>query len=108
MQIVKTLLIMAIIILSISFIMENKWIVEQSYEIQYYRYKTREIPLVLLFLGSIFFGALLVSIPAVIKNHRLKKALKTERKKIVQIEGELNLLRNLPISEENEHVEKSA
>jgi putative membrane protein len=105
MQIFKTLLVVIIIILTVSFVLENKWIVDQRYEIQYYTVKSPAIPLVLLFLANILFGALLMAVPSFIKNHHLKKALKGERKKIAQMEKELSSLRNLPITEEK-HIEK--
>ncbi|MEW5803466.1 MAG: LapA family protein [bacterium] len=100
MTVIKTLLIMIIIVLSVDFVMQNRWIIEQGYEIQYHRYKTKEIPLVLLFLGNVLLGALLVSIPSFIKNFHLRRALRGEHKRIVQMEKELNSLRNLPITDE--------
>ena len=102
MKIVKTLLILLIIIISVSFIFENKWIVEEEYEIRYYTYTSPPIPMVLLFLGNILLGALLIAVPSFMKGHRLKKVLKMERKKIAQMKEELSSLRNLPITQEKD------
>ena len=100
MKIIKTLLILLIIVISVSFLFENTWIVEQKYEIHYYTYTSPPIPMVLLLLGSILLGALLITIPSFMKGHKLKKIVKMERKKIAQMEKELSSLRNLPITEE--------
>ena len=100
MQVLKTLLIVFLIIFSISFVLKNDWIVKQKYEIEYYGYQSPPIPLVLLFLGNILLGALLMVIPTFLKNQRLRKIVKNERKKIAQMEKELRSLRNLPITEE--------
>ena len=100
MKILKTLLILLIIILSVSFLFENKWIIEEEFQIQYYTYTSPPIPMVLLLLGTILLGALLIAIPSFMKGHKLKKILKAERKKIAQMEKELNSLRNLPITNE--------
>ena len=100
MKILKTLLILLIIVITVSFIFENKWIVEEEFQIKYYTYTSPPIPMVLLLLGTILLGALLIAVPSFMKGHKLKKILKTERKKITQMEKELNSLRNLPITEE--------
>ena len=100
MKILKTLLILLIIIISVSFLFENKWIVEQEYQIHYYTYTSPPIPMVLLLLGTILLGALLIAVPSFMKGHKLKKIVKMERKKIAQMEKELSSLRNLPITEE--------
>ncbi|MCL6584751.1 MAG: lipopolysaccharide assembly protein LapA domain-containing protein [bacterium] len=100
MHIIKILLIVAIIILSVDFLRQNDWIVKQSYQIQYYRYQSVEIPMILLLLGGVFFGALMVSVPSFIKNFHLRRALRAERRRCSQMEKELNSLRNLPITDE--------
>jgi putative membrane protein len=109
MNVIKTLLIMIIIVLCVDFIMQNSWLYEQGHEIRYHNvFKTGDIPIVLLFLGNILLGALLMSIPSFMKNFHLRRALKGERKKIAQMEKELNSLRNLPITDEKaiERVER--
>ncbi|MEW6380684.1 MAG: lipopolysaccharide assembly protein LapA domain-containing protein [bacterium] len=100
MHIIKILLVVVIVIVSVDFVRQNDWIVRQGYQIQYYRYQTIEIPVILLLLGSLFFGALMVSIPSFVKNFNLKRTLKAERRRCAQMERELNSLRNLPLTDE--------
>lgn len=102
MHIIKSVLVVLIIIFTVSFILENTWIIKEQYQIEYYTLKSRPIPLVLLFFGNILLGALIVALPSFLKNLRLKRLLKLDQKKMHQMDKELSSLRNLPLTEDKE------
>ncbi len=102
MHILKTFVVLIIIVLSVTFIVQNAWILNPNpdYKIRYLNYTTPSMPPVVLFLFCILLGSLFIAGPSFIKNQQLKRLLRVEKKKIAQMEKELSSLRNLPITDE--------
>ncbi len=94
----KSIVVLALIILAAIFIQENPWL-NNANEIHFINYRTIPIPLYLIILGSVLLGIILVSWSMLITQLRLKKKLRLQTKKTKQLEAELYSLRNLPLVE---------
>lgn len=93
------ILFVLLVILVVTFILQNQWIVQQNFSIRYFLYNTPPISLYLILLADFFLGAFLCACCYVVKNSRLKGVINQHKKKIQQMEKELVSLRNLPITE---------
>ena len=99
MQILKLILFILLVILIVTFILQNQWIIQQEYSIKYTLYETPPISLYVILLFVFFLGALLSSLCYLVRNSKLKRFINQQKKKIKQMEQELISLRNLPIIE---------
>ncbi len=95
---IKLIIVLALIILAVSFIQENPWLNDAN-EIHFLSYRTIPIPLSLIIPGCVLMGALLVTGSMLIAQFKLKKKLRQQCKKTSQLEAELHSLRNLPLVE---------
>lgn len=102
MQILKMILFILLVVLIVTFILQNQWIVQQEFSIRYFLYETAPISLYLIMLIDFFLGVFLCACCYIIKNTKLKKIINKHKKKIEQMEKELVSLRNLPITENQE------
>ena len=93
----KMFLGIAVILLIVSFIVQNPRLTSESYTIQYFGYQTVPIQLPIIILGAVFLGALLVFGAALLEYFELKRVIRRQEKRLQQLEQELNSLRNLPI-----------
>lgn len=103
MQILKLILFILLVILTVTFILHNQWIVSQEFPIRYFVFHTEPISLYIIFLAVFFLGAFLTTCCYMIKNSKLKRVLNQHKKKIKQMEQELISLRNLPITENQDN-----
>ena len=85
------------IILVVSFIVQNPRLTSESYTLQYFGYQTAPLQLPIILLGAIFLGALLVLGATAVEYFSLKRTIRRQERKIHQLEQELNSLRNLPL-----------
>jgi uncharacterized integral membrane protein len=97
---IKLIIALAVIILAVSFVLENPWI-NRTYEIHYFGYRTIPIHLSLIILVAVLLGAVMTSVSMLMSQLRLKKTIRQQEKKLRQLEEELNSLRNLPLMESN-------
>lgn len=102
MQMLKMILFILLVILAVTFILQNQWIIKDSYTIRYFLYETRPISLYLILLIDFFFGIFLCACCYLVKHAQLKRIIHQHRKRIAQMEEELVSLRNLPITEDQE------
>lgn len=58
-----------------------------------------KVPLIVVFLGGIFIGALLAGMVAFTQKYRLKREISQTNKKLKLAEDEAQRLRNLPLSQ---------
>ena len=94
----KLIIILAVIILAVSFIRENPWL-NEAIELRYFGYRSIPFPLSVIILGSMLLGAIIVSASMLINQLKLKKKMREQGKKLRQLEAELHSLRNLPLME---------
>ncbi|MGA1843477.1 MAG: LapA family protein [bacterium] len=102
MQMLKMILFILLVILAVTFILQNQWIIQERYSIRYFLYETSPISLYLILLVDFFFGIFLCACCYLVKHAQLKRVLQQHRKRIAQMEEELVSLRNLPITEDQE------
>lgn len=102
MQIVKIILFLLLVILAVTFILQNQWIVQQKVTLNYFLYSSSPLSLYTILLIDFFLGALLIACCSLIKHSKTKRILNQYKKKIDQMEKELISLRNLPITENAE------
>jgi uncharacterized integral membrane protein len=94
----KLIIGLALIILVVSFVLNNPWI-NETHEIHYLGYRTVPIHLSLIILGSILLGAVMVSGSMFVHQLKLKNKIREQAKRLRQLEEELHSLRNLPLIE---------
>ena len=102
MQFLKMILFILLVVLVVTFVLQNQWIVNQQFSIGYGLWKTNEIRLFYMLLFMFFFGIFLSACCYIIKYNKLKRLFSQNKRKIVQMEKELVSLRNLPITENEE------
>lgn len=102
MQFLKMILFILLVVLVVTFVLQNQWIVNQQFSIGYGLWKTNEIRLFYMLLFMFFFGIFLSACCYIIKYNKLKRTLSQNKRKIAQMEKELVSLRNLPITENEE------
>ena len=102
MQILKMILFILLVILMVTFVLQNQWIIQQRFSIRYFLWETAPISLYILFLIDFFLGILLCTSCYIVKHTKLKQLLSKNKKRIAQMEEELVSLRNLPITENQE------
>jgi len=107
MQILKLILFILLVILVVTFVLQNQWIIMQKFSVGYGLWETTEIRLFYMLLFMFFFGFFLSACCYVIKYNKLKRILSQNKRQIAQMEKELVSLRNLPITE-NEEEEKTS
>ncbi len=98
----KLIIALALIILVVSFVLENPWI-NETHTIHYLGYRTIPLNLSLIILGSILLGGVLTSGSMLIGQLKLKKTIRQQEKRLRQLEDELHSLRNLPLMEPNKN-----
>ncbi len=94
----KLIIVLAIVILAISFIKYNPWL-NQANPIRFLGYRTIPIPLSVVIPVAVLLGAIIASGSMFISQLGLKKQLRLQVKKTSQLEAELHSLRNLPLME---------
>ncbi len=95
--VLKMFFAILMIILIVSFIVQNPRLTSESYTLQYFGYQTAPIQLPIILLGAIFLGALLVLGATLMEYFGLKRIIHRQERKLHQLEQELNSLRNLPL-----------
>ena len=100
MQVLKMILFILLVILVVTFVLQNQWIIQENFSVQYFLYETAPISLYVILLINFFLGAFLCACCYIVKNRKLKKLINEHKKKITQMEKELVSLRNLPITED--------
>jgi len=96
----KTILIMVLFIIAITFAIKNQAPISLKY---YFFEGTLTMPLFLLIFFSMLTGVLIAGGAGVFAGFKLKYEIRKYKKVILELEEELNSLRNLPITESNEH-----
>ncbi len=104
MQTLKLIIGLLVILLTATLVLANQWMLQQKFVISYLGYKTPEIHLILLLLASLTIGAIFAATSMLAGQLRLKSNLRQQRKKIRELEEELNSLRNLPLRESSEQL----
>lgn len=89
---VRIIVIAAILILGYL----NMQIVEFRY---FFTTPSIKVPLIVIFLGGIFIGALLAGLLSFTQKYRLKREISQLNKRIKTAEDEVHRLRNLPLSQ---------
>ena len=102
MQILKMILFILLVILVVTFILQNQWIIQQKFSIEYFLHETSPISLYLILMIVFFAGIFLAACCYIVKTNKLKKLLAQNKRRIAQMEKELVSLRNLPITENQE------
>lgn len=102
MQILKMILFILLVILVVTFVLQNQWIINESFSICYFLWESKPISLYIILLMDFFFGIFLCASCYLVKHSKLKRLLNQNRKRIAQMEEELVSLRNLPITENQE------
>ena len=105
MQTLKLILSLLLTIFIVSLILANPWMLQQKYAVTYLGYQSPQIHLILLLLAALTIGAMITALTMLGGQLRLKGALREQRKKISQMEEELNSLRNLPLKESGNQLE---
>ena len=98
MKYLKTVLVTLLFIVAITFATKNL----ESVTVRYYFFE--EIwttPLFLLVFVSVLLGILIAGMAGILSRFTLKQEIKRSKKKILELEKELNYLRNLPITEKD-------
>ncbi len=95
---IKLILALAIIILVVSFVLQNPWI-NDTHQIHFAGYKSIPINLSFIILGALLSGAIIVSGSMLVSQLKLKKKIRSQQKRLGQLEEELHSLRNLPLME---------
>ena len=99
MQTFKLIIVLLLATFIGSLVVVNQWMLQQKFAISYLGYQTPEVPLILLFLILLTVGAMMAIVSMLAGQLRLKSTLREQKRKIVQVEEELNSLRNLPLRE---------
>ena len=103
MRLLKTVFITLFFILAITFAIKN----QESISIQYYFVnEVWAMPLFLLVFISVLLGILVAGFGGVFSGFILKHEIKRQQKTILELENELNSLRNLPIMESKQPYEE--
>ncbi|MBN2373016.1 LapA family protein [bacterium] len=100
MQVLKMILFILLVVLVVTFVLQNQWIIQERFSVRYFLYETVPISLSIILLITFSLGAFLCACCYIIKNNKLKRLLNQHKKKIKQMEKELVSLRNLPITED--------
>ncbi|MDY7030953.1 MAG: LapA family protein [Thermodesulfobacteriota bacterium] len=96
MRLLKTIFITFLFILAITFATKNL----ESVTIRYYYFEDIwTTPLFLVVFISVLAGILIAGVVGAYSRFTLKQEVKRHKKKILELEKELNSLRNLPITE---------
>lgn len=102
MQTLKLIISLVASLFVASLILANPWMLQQKFAISYLGYQSPEIHLILLLLATLTIGVLIAILSMLTGQLRLKSTIREQKKKIRQVEEELNSLRNLPLRE-NSH-----
>jgi len=77
----------------------------QMVEVTYFFTKAPiKVPLILVFVGGIFIGAVLFFLIAFGEKFKLKREINSLKKKIAESENEIKRLRTLPLSKEEKQI----
>jgi len=102
MRLLKTVFVTLFFITAITFAIKN----QESVSLQYYFVnEVLTMPLFLLVFISILLGILIAGFGCVFTSFKLKQEIKRQQKTILELEDELNSLRNLPIMESKQPYE---
>ena len=103
MRLLKTVFVTLFFIAAITFAIKN----QESVSLQYYFINDEvwTMPLFLLVFLSILLGILVAGFGGVFTGFKLKQEIKRQQKTILELEDELNSLRNLPIMESKQPYE---
>ena len=102
MQILKMILFILLVILVVTFVLQNQWIIQERFPIRYFLWESTPISLYIILLIDFFIGILLCVSCYIVKHSKLKRMLHQNKRRIAQMEEELVSLRNLPITENQE------
>ncbi|MEW6616643.1 MAG: LapA family protein [Thermodesulfobacteriota bacterium] len=102
MRLLKTVFVTLFFIAAITFAIKN----QESVSLQYYFInEVWTMPIFLLVFISILVGVLVAGFGGVFSGFKLKQEIKRQQKTILELEDELNSLRNLPIMESKQSYE---
>ncbi len=99
MQTLKLILGLLATIFIASLMLANPWMVQQKFAVTYLGYRSPEIHLILILLAALTIGAVISILSMLGGQLRLKGTIREQKRKIRQVEEELNSLRNLPLRE---------
>ena len=96
MKFLKVLIGAALLVLAVTFSMENSSTVTIKY---YHLFPPIDAPLFLVILVSVLIGIAIGGVAGLIERFSLKNMIRKDQKTIAKLEKELTALRNLPITE---------
>ncbi len=95
MRFLTTLLIVVVFCLALVFMYENK---DEMAEVRLFSYKSDQMPVFFIILGSFLVGVVFTSIIGIIEAMKLRMGTARLKRKIKKLQGELDALRNLPLT----------
>jgi lipopolysaccharide assembly protein A len=96
MRLLKTIFMTLLFILAITFAMKNQETVSLRY---YFTTELWTVPLFILVFVSVLVGILIAGMGSFFSGVKLKQEIRRKQKTILELQKELNSLRNLPLTE---------